>query len=71
MALSTALQEAIWLQQLTNDLSGKVIKVMATFEDNQSAICLAKNQAVHGRIKHVDIKYHFVHDLVEAGRVDV
>ena len=32
-------------------------------------MCLAKNQQVHGRTKHVDIKYHFIRDLVEAERI--
>ena len=55
VALSTASQEAIWLQQLMSDLSGKTIQTMTIFEDNQSTTCLAKNQAVHGRTKHIDI----------------
>ena len=71
VALSTAAQEAIWLQQLMSDLMNKSIQEMIIYEDNQSTICLAKNQQVHGRTKHIDIKYHFVRDLVEAGRIKV
>ena len=71
VALSTAAQEAIWLQQLTSDLMNKSIQEMIIYEDNQSTICLAKNQQVHGRTKHIDIKYHFVRNLVEAGRIKV
>jgi len=71
VALSTASQEAIWLQQLLSDLSGKVVETMTIFEDNQSTICLARNQSVHGRTKHIDIKYHFIRDLVEAGRIEL
>ena len=70
VALSTAIQEAIWLQQLMSDLN-KSIQEMIIYEDNQSTICLVKNQQVHGRTKHIDIKYHFVQDLVEAGRIKV
>ena len=44
---------------------------MIIHEDNQSTICLAKNQQVYGRTKHIDIKHHFVCDLVEAGRIKV
>ena len=44
---------------------------MTTHEDNQSTICLAKNQQVHGKTKHTDIKYHFIHDLVGARRIMV
>ena len=69
--MSTAAQEAIWLQQLMSDLMNKNIQEMVINEDNQSTICLAKNQQIHGRTKHIDIKFHFVCDLVEAGRIKV
>ena len=52
-----------------NDLSKKFIQETVIYEDNQSTICLAKNPAVHGRTKHIDIKYHFIRDLVEAGKI--
>ena len=71
IALSSASQEAIWLQQLISDLSKKALRKMIIYEDNQSTICLAKNQAVHGRTKHIDIKYHFIRDLVEAGKIEL
>ena len=69
VALSAAAQEAVWLQQLTSDLLKKSIREITILEDNQSTICLAKNHQVHGRTKHIDIKYHFIRDLVEAGRI--
>ena len=36
------------------------------FEDNEGAIFLAKNQQVSMRTKHIDVRYHFVRDLVES-----
>jgi len=26
---------------------------------------------VHGRTKHIDIKYHFIRNLIEAGRIEL
>ena len=69
VALSAAAQEAMWLQLLTSDLLNKSVRETTILEDNQSAICLAKSQQVHRRTKHIDIKYHFIRDLVEAGRI--
>ena len=60
VALSAAAQEAMWLQLLTSDLLNKSIRETTILEDNQSAICLAKSQQVHGRTKHINIKYHFI-----------
>ena len=69
IALSATVQEAVWFQQLMSELSNESIQEITILEDNQSVICLAKNQQVHGRTKHIDIKYHFVRDMVETGRV--
>ena len=71
IALSAAVQEALWLQQLTSDLFNTHAKAMTIFEDNQSTIALAKSQHTHGRTKHVDIKYHFIRDEVEAGQIKI
>ena len=37
--------------------------------DSQSAIFLAKNPAYQSNANHIDVKYHFVRDMVEAKRV--
>ena len=39
--------------------------------DNQSAICLAENPTFYGRTKHIDIQYHFVHDMVKDVKVNL
>ncbi len=69
MALSAEAQEAIWLQQLTSDLLNETIQKTVIYEDNQSVICMAKNQQSKRRTKHIEIKYRFVRDLVESGRI--
>lgn len=71
IALSAASQEAVWLQQLFSDLLNERIQETVIFEDNQLAICLAKNQQVHGRSKHIDIKFHYIRELVEDGKINL
>ena len=56
IALSSAIQEAIWLCQLMNDLKLKVEAPIEILEDNQGAIALAKNPVGHKRTKHIDIR---------------
>jgi hypothetical protein len=41
------------------------------FEDNQSAIAFAGNRRTGSRMKHVDVKFHFVRDLIENGTIRV
>ena len=33
--------------------------------DSQSAIMLAKNLVFHAKTKHIDVKYHFIRDILE------
>ena len=39
--------------------------------DSMSVIYLAKNQVYHARMKHIDVKYHFVRDVLEDGDIEV
>lgn len=38
-------------------------------EDNQSCIKIANNPELHGRSKHIDIRYHFVQEKVERKEI--
>ena len=38
---------------------------MVVFCDNTSAINISKNPIFHSRTKHIDIRHHFIRDLVE------
>ena len=50
VALSAAVQEAIWLQQLTSDLLNKNIGEMTVHEDNQSTSPLPRIRAYWHKI---------------------
>ena len=65
MALASAAQEAIWIQQVLSDMTSEPTKPVHINEDNQSAISMTKNPQYHGRAKHISIKYHFVREQVE------
>jgi hypothetical protein len=41
------------------------------FYDSQSAIYLTKDQIFHERSKHIDVKYHYVRDMVAQGKLKV
>lgn len=63
IALSSAGQEAAWLTKLLKDFNVKTNSI-ELFEDNQAAICIAKNPKDMRKTKHVDLKYHYVRSLV-------
>ena len=38
---------------------------MVVYYDNSSAIDISKNLVQHSKTKHIEIRYHFIRDLVE------
>lgn len=38
---------------------------MSLFVDNKSAIDISKNLVQHSKTKHIDIKHHFIRELVD------
>lgn len=72
VALSLSITEACWLKNLIDELKlfPKVSKI-TIFEDNQSAIKLCKSNEQLKRIKHIEIKYHFVKEKVKSGLFDI
>jgi hypothetical protein len=45
--------------------------VMTLYCDNLSAINISKNPIQHSRTKHIDIRHHFIRDLVEEKVVNL
>ena len=66
IALTEAIKEALWLLGLVKELKVGQDKVVV-FCDNQGAVQLSENQVFHERTKHVDIKLHFIQEVI-AGR---
>ncbi|WVZ05356.1 hypothetical protein V8G54_018702 [Vigna mungo] len=60
--LAEGVKEALWL---------KGLKSVCVHCDSQSAIHLANHQIYHSRTKHIDVKLHFVRNIVESGDVQI
>ena len=71
MALSLAIQEAIYLSMLIKDLLLLDVHPVKLYVDNQGAISLAKNPVNHARSKHIDIRYNFVRDHVTKKKIEI
>ncbi|GJY33134.1 retrotransposon protein, putative, ty1-copia subclass [Tanacetum coccineum] len=70
MALTEAVKEVIWLRGLLEEL-GVVLNSVAVNYDNQGAIHLSRNHIFHERTKHINVRYHFIREVLEAKTVKV
>eukprot|EP00253_Pinus_taeda_P010077 PITA_10077 len=65
IAASMASCEAIWLRKLFSELFGFTLDTTVILCDNQSKIRLSENPIFHDRSKHIDIRYHYIRDMVQ------
>lgn len=70
IALAHGVQEAVWLRQFLLELNVD-FKEIKIFVDNQAAIKLASNSECHKRSKHIDVRYHFIRDIVNTKQVEL
>ena len=70
MALTDVTKEALWLQGLVKELGMKQ-DTFPVNSDSQSAIHLTKNQGYHKRKKHIDVRLHFIREVVASKTVKI
>ena len=74
IAIATAAQELIWVNQYLseigyNEKNKNQIPIIRT--DNQAAKQIASNDTLHSRSKHIDIRYHFIRQLIQEQQVKI
>ncbi|KAK9724743.1 hypothetical protein RND81_05G095800 [Saponaria officinalis] len=67
VAAATCASQALWLRNILEELQFKHRYSTQLFCDNSSAIKLSRNPLFHGKSKHIDVRYHFLHDLSKDG----
>ena len=70
VAITEANKELIWLKSFLEEL-GKGHESSRLYSDSMSAIHLAKNAAFHARMKHIQLRYHFIRKLLEDGQLSL
>ena len=71
VAATTAACQGVWLCRLMEDLVDRSCSTSTIFIDNKSAIQLCKNPVFHDRSKHIEVRYHFIRECIEAGKISV
>ena len=50
---------------------GYKLRPLPVCSDNQGAIFISSNPIMEQRSKHIDIHYHYIHDVIEKGAIEV
>jgi hypothetical protein len=71
IALSVAVREAVWLCKLLTDLFDHEMDPTTIHCDNQSCVKLSENPCFMTDREHIEIKYHYIRDMVQRKTVHV
>jgi hypothetical protein len=71
MAAAAVVSEIMWLKMILGELGFMVKTPITVYCDNQSAISITTKDVKHERTKHIDIKYHFVHDEIVSNNIEM
>lgn len=63
--------QGIWLRRILDQLGHSQDKSTTIYCDNSSTIKLSKNLVLHGRSKHIDVRFHFLRDLARDGVIEL
>ena len=69
IAACSTCSEAMWLWKLLTWLFDLELEETCIFCDNQSCINMIENPVFHDKSKHIEIKYHYIWDMVHKGAV--
>jgi hypothetical protein len=71
IAVTSCACQAIWLRRILQQLGHNQEGPTTILCDNSSAIKLCKNSVLHGRSKHIDVRFHFIRELTSMGIIEV
>lgn len=71
IAATSASCEAVWLKRILGDLRQSTEDPTRIYCDNMSAIAMTKNPVFHSRTKHIEIRHHFIRELVEKQEIEL
>jgi hypothetical protein len=71
MAVSRAAKQILWMFSEMEEVGYAQEKPGVLYNDNSGAVALTKNTKNNSRVKHIDIRHHFIRECVENGEIAV
>ncbi|XP_065092079.1 uncharacterized protein LOC135712910 [Ochlerotatus camptorhynchus] len=70
-ALADCICEVLWISKLFVELDIREHEPAEIFEDNQSTIAIAESDGSSKKLKHTEVKLHFIKECVQEGKVNL
>jgi hypothetical protein len=61
----------MWLKKILSNLFSVELEPTVIHCDNQSCIKLFENLVLHDRLKHIEMRYHYVRDMVQKNILSI
>jgi len=71
VALSESVSKIRVIANLLKDFQADVARPINIYKDNSGAVAIAKFGNFTKNSKHIEVHYHFVHECVEEGLINV
>jgi hypothetical protein len=71
VACLAVVQEAVWLRRFLQRLgvTAHAEDAVLLYSDSTLALAYAKDPKYHGNAKHIELRYHYIRDMVSQGEV--
>ena len=67
IAASEAAKKAFWYKKFATEIRVMPLDAIPLYYDNNGTIALAKMWRSHQKSKHIEWRYHLIHDYLEKG----
>src|SRR5882724_647464 len=64
--LGITCQEAAWIRHVYQEIFKPLNDPVLIYLDNSGAVALSENPVFHNQSKHIDIRWHYIRDLIQS-----
>ena len=69
VAMSRCAQQMLWMHSWLSEVEIEFALPGVIRGDNRGAIALTKNTKDHGKVKHIDMRHHYIRELLKTGSI--
>ena len=69
VTMSQCTQQMVWMQNWLDEAEVECMHPGIIKGDSHGVIALMKHTQDHGKVKHIDIWHHYIHDLIWSGAI--